>query len=405
MHFMLLAQRYAPEEVSGAVLATELATDLVARGHRVTFVTGAPHYPAGVVFPGYRNRLVGREWRDGVEIIRTWSYISPHKSFWRRLLNYGSFSLTALLGGLVAERPDAIFCYSPPLPLGLAGWLLARRWRVPWVLRVEDLYPDAAVAAGFLRNRPAIAFFSALERLLYRQASHISLISEGFRANLRRKGVPDAKLSVTPVWADPEGVPLLPQANGFRAAHGLDGHFVVMYAGNLGHTAALDEVIGAAALLRDEPDITFVIVGEGVKKAALQEAARALPNVAFLPFQPREQFAEMLAAADVGLVTLNHDASQTSLPSKTFNIMASGRPIVAVTPAESEIAALVREADCGLNVVPGDPAALAQALRALRADPSGAAALGQRGRAALEAHYARDRCVGDFAALLERVAR
>ena len=160
MHVMFMAQCYAPEEVSAAVLITELATDLVKRGHRVTFITGAPSYPYGRVFPGYRNALYQEQSLDGVRVIRTWSYISPHKAFWPRIWHYGTYSATALYGGLFAGRPDILVNYSPPLPLGVSAWLLARLWGVPWGLELEDLYPDAAVAAGMLQNRTATALFA-----------------------------------------------------------------------------------------------------------------------------------------------------------------------------------------------------------------------------------------------------
>jgi colanic acid biosynthesis glycosyl transferase WcaI len=192
MHVMFMAQCYAPEEVSAAVLITELATDLVKRGHQVTFVTGAPNYPYGRVFEGYRNRAYQVEWLDGVRVVRTWSHISPNASFWPRILHYGTYSATAFYGGLLAGKPDIVVNYSPPLPLGLSAWLLSRLWRVPWVLQLEDLYPDAAVAAGMLQNRPAIAFFAAMERFQYRQATHISLIAERAMAS----GIPVVATSV-----------------------------------------------------------------------------------------------------------------------------------------------------------------------------------------------------------------
>lgn len=409
MKILLFAQHYAPEDVSGAVLATELATDLATQGHAVTIVTCAPNYPQGEVFPGYRNRLLQSQTVDGVRVVRTWSYISTVKSFWKRLLNYGSWSATAFWGGLWSGKPDVIFSYSPPLPLGVTVWLLSRLWGVPWVLRVEDLYPDAAIAAGVLQSNLAIRFFSRLERFLYRQADHISLISEGFRRNLLAKGVAPDKLSVTPVWADPDIVQPLPKDNAFRRQHGLDGAFVVMYAGALGHTSALEDVLDTAALLRDAPNpdplalpVRFVIVGEGVKKEALVQNARqsALDNVVFLPFQPRERFGEMLAAADASLVTLNAQSSSFSLPSKTFNIMASARPILAITPPDSEIAVLVADGQCGVNVPLGQPKEAVAVIRAWQRDQSRLDAMGRNGRAMLESQFSRAQCVASFSHLL-----
>jgi colanic acid biosynthesis glycosyl transferase WcaI len=406
MRILMLAQHFAPEEIAGAGLATDLATDLVAAGHTVSFVTCAPNHPHGRVFPGYRNSLLAKEQWQGVQVIRTWSYISPPAGFWRRIFNYGTFSATAFYGGLAAGKPDVIFSYSPPLPLGVSAWALSRLWRVPWVLRVEDLYPDAAVAAGVLRNRPAIGFFYALEKWLYRRASHISLISEGFRQALLAKGVAAEKLSVVPVWADPQAVMPLPRQNAFRANQGLTDEFVVMYAGNLGHASAVEDVMEAAYHLREREDICFLMIGEGVKKASLQQFAadRGLTNVRFLPYQPREAFADMMAAADVSLVTLNAQSSGTSLPSKTFNIMASARPILAVTPADSDMARLVAEADCGVSVLPGAPEQLAEAILALQNGGARLAEMGRNGRKELEAVYSRQVCVTQYEAALRQAA-
>jgi putative colanic acid biosynthesis glycosyltransferase WcaI len=403
MKIMMLAQHYAPEEVSGAVLATELAEDLALRGHQVTFVTCAPNYPQGQVFSGYSNALHAVEMRNGVKIIRMWSHITPNKGFGARVINYSTFSAMAFFGGLVAGEQDVIFSYSPPLPLGIAAWLLSRLHRIPWVLRVEDLYPDAAVAAGVLRNRTAIAVFVGLEKCLYQKAAHISLISEGFRQNLLGKGIAPEKLSVAPVWADPDVIRPLPKENAFRQEHGLRGKFVVLYAGNLGITSLLEDVIAAAALLQDDPDIVFLLVGEGVKKEALMQQAQGLKQVHFLPYQPRSVLPELMAAADISLVTLNPASSSYSLPSKVFNIMASGRPILAITPSESEVARLVEIARCGCNVSPESPAETARRIRQLKNARPQCEVWGQNGRSYLDTEFTRRRCVDLYEATLQRV--
>ncbi len=405
MRVMFLAQCYSPEEVSAAVLITELAIDLVRRGHRVTMVTGAPNYPYGRVFEGYKNQIYGIEMLNGVRVVRIWSYISPRRTFWRSILHYGTYSAAAFYGGLFSKKPDVIVSYSPPLPLGLSAWLLSRIWRIPWVLQLEDLYPDAAIAAGMLRNGTAIRFFSALERFLYRQATHISLISETFRQNLHNKGVPPHKITLIPVWADPGVVQSLPKENRFRERHGLKNKFVVMYAGNIGLTSSLEDVIATADLLNHDPAIIFVILGEGVKKSKLQGMAKSkgLENVLFLPYQPREDFPEILAAADMSLVTLNQNSFLSSLPSKTFNIMASARPILALTPAESEIAQLVEEGRCGINIPPNHPNLLAEKIFQLKTQGSRLEEMGQNGRIRLETRFARERCVDLYDRMLQRL--
>lgn len=395
MHILIMGQHYAPEEVSGAMLARELAEGLLARGHRVTFMTGAPSYPLGRVFDGYRNALLSRETLNNVHVIRIWSYISPSKSFWSRILNYGTFSLMALLGGLVAGRVDVVMSASPPLPLGLSAWLVSRIRRVPWLLRVEDLYPETAVNAGVLRNQAVIRLFEWMEKFIYRKATHISLISESFRQKLIAKGIAPLKLSVLPVWADPHLIQPMSKENGFRRVQGLGGKFVLLYSGNLGYTSALDDVIEAARLLKDEKDVVFVIVGEGVKKQVLQASADryGLENVHFLPYRPRQAYAEVLASADVSLVTLNPRASDTSLPSKIFNIMASARPVLAVADGNSEVARLVQDDECVVVVPPSQPALLAETIKDLRRRAVQLDRWGKNGRRALETHYSRDHCI------------
>ncbi len=380
------------------MLATELATDLAKRGHKVSFVTSAPSYPLGVVYKGYRNAILSTECCDSVKIVRVWSYISPNNSFWSCILNYGTFSLSALFGGLFARKHDVIMSASPPLPLGFSAYVLSRLWNVPWVLRVEDLYPDTAILAGVINNRIIIRLFYWMERFLYEKAAHISVISNSFRRILLSKGISQSKISELSVWADSELVRPMDGDTRFRNQYKLDGLFVVMYAGNLGYTSALEELLNAAALLQDVVEIRFVIIGEGVKKELLMEIANieGLNNVVFLPFQPREIFADMLSSADVGLVTLNNASSFTSLPSKLFNIMASERPVLVIAHKDSDIANLVSDADCGVVVPPGKSELLAQAIVELKNDPERSAMMGRNGRTTLVNQFNRQRCIDSY---------
>ena len=396
MKILLMAQHYAPEEVSGAVLATELAEGLVERGYQVTFVTCAPSYPLGKVFSGYQNNLYAIENRNGVKVIRIWSYITASKNFWARILNYATFSIMALLGGCMVQKPDVVFSYSPPLPLGLAAWFLSRLRRIPWVLRVEDLYPDAAVAAGVLRNRVAIAFFAYMEKFLYRQATHISVISDGFRRNLLVKGIPSPKISIAPVWADPDIIRPMPSENEFRREHGLSGKFVVLYAGNLGLTSALEDVISAASKLRQHQEIVFLLIGEGAKKEALKRQAKNLPQVIFLPYQPRVRIAEVMASADVSLVTLNNKSSPYSLPSKVFSIMSSQRPVLGVAPKDSELAYFINITQCGYCVPSNSPDCLVEKIQFLKKNPKELLLLGKNGRNELVLNFAKENCITLF---------
>lgn len=402
MRILFMAQCYAPENVSAAVLITELATDLAKRGHRVTMVTGAPNYPQGHIFKGYHNRFCATEILDGVRVIRTWSYISSSRKLWPRLLHYGTYSATAFYGGLFAGRPDVIVNYSPPLPLGLSAWLLSRIFCVPWVLQLEDLYPDAAIAAGVITNKRVINFLEGMEKFLYLNSERISVISKNFRQILIKKGIQDSKIETIPTWADPDKVRPMQKQNAFRREHGLNGKFVVMYAGNIGITSCLEDILHAAEILREKKDIQFVIVGEGIKKESLEAEAEAkqLVNILFLPFQPRENFSEMLAAADLSLVTLNANAAFSSLPSKVFNVMASARPLLTITPLGSELMQIVQEAGCGWNVPPQSPEKLAEIIIKLKKHESRLIQMGRNGRACFEQNYSRARCVDAYEMML-----
>jgi colanic acid biosynthesis glycosyl transferase WcaI len=403
VRILFMAQCYAPENVSAAVLITELAVDLASRGHQVSMVTGAPNYPEGRVFDGYRNKLCQEERLDGVRVIRTWSYISPSKKTLARLLHYGSYSATAFYGGLAAGHPDVLVSYSPPLPLGLSAWLLSRLWRIPWVLQLEDLYPDAAIAAGVMKNKRLISFFLKMEKFLYQKSHHISVITKGFQQTLFSKGVPDSKVQVIPVWADPDEVRPMPRQNTFRQAHDLKDKFVVMYAGNIGLTSCIEDVLKAAEILLARTDIQFVIVGEGIKKHTLETAVhdKHLTNITILPYQPREFLSEMLAAADIHLVTLNAGAALSSMPSKVFSAMASARPVLTVAPTESELASIIAEAGCGWMVRPGEPIALAKTVAQLGClEPLLLFEMGQCGREYLEKYYSRRYCVDAYEKML-----
>lgn len=402
MKVLILGQHYYPEEISGAVLATELAEFLVEEGHEVTFITCVPNYPYGEPYKSYKNRLFQKENIRGVEVIRTWSYISPKKTFWRRILNYGTFSLFVFFAGLFVKKPDLIYAYSPPLPLGVTAWLLSIFKRAPWVLRVEDLYPDAAVSAGVLKNKLAIRFFYWLEKFIYDRVDRLSVLSDGFKEIVQKKGIDPAKIYVTPVWANPEEIIDNGLQTQFRKAQGFKNEFIVLYAGNIGQTSDLEIVIEAAEHLQQNKDIHFVFIGEGIKKKSLIDLAaqKQLNNVRFLPYQPRQMFADMMTSANLFIVTINIHSSRYSLPGKTFNCMASARPILAVSPQDSELAELVNLYQCGYVVEPEDSHRIADQILYAFDHKDQLHQMGQNGRQALENNFARDVCLQEVKTIL-----
>ena len=403
MRILILAQHFYPEDVSGAVYATQLAESLVQRGHKVAFATCFPNYPKGIVFKGYRHKLLMVEQYGEVKVARSWSYTSSKKNTIRRVANDVSFSIFVLFAALAAGKPDVLLSYSPPLTLGVTAWVLRTLWRVPWVLRVEDLYPESAVVTGTITSKRLIRFLEKLEGFIYRKANRISLITEGFRRNLLEKEVSKEKLSVAPVWSDPDEIIPSSRETHFRVENKWTDKFLVLYSGNVGNTSCLEDVVSAAAILREHSEIQFAIVGEGPKKQSLQEKVtqEQLNNVTFLPFVPRSRYAEVLASADISLVTLNKATAATSLPSKVFNYMSSQRAVIAVAPSDSELACMIADCRCGISVQPGDPHALAEAILRFRDDPSLREELAGNGRQCIKAKFSREFCIDLFEQLLK----
>ena len=332
MHILLLTQYYKPESVGAAIWLSELVDELTTVGHEVTVLTGFPNHPTGRVFEGYGGKFFQREAISGTQIIRTWLYATPRKTFWARAVGFFSFTISSLLGGLIAvKRADVIYTILQPLTLGMTAVMLAKKTRARVVLNIQDIHPQAAVAVGALRNRRIIRCLEWLERWNYRHADHMVVISEGFRQNLIGKGVPAEKVSVVPNWADPGFIQPGPKDNDFRQEINVGSTFTLVYSGGLTHNSNLEPVIEAAQILRNDP-FSFVIVGDGVRKADLQQLAQEknLSNVQFKPFQPLERYPDVLRAADMNLVTLSTQAALVSVPSKIFKQMAAGRPVLAI---------------------------------------------------------------------------
>ncbi len=406
MHILLVTQYLKPESIGAPIWIHQLAVDLVSMGHQVTALTGFPNYPERVIFEGYRGKVFMRERLDGVDVIRTYIYASPNEALWSRALNFGSFCASAALGGLAAPQPDVIYCSIPPLPLGLSAGFLGLVKRASVVVNVQDIYPDIAIALGFLRNRLAIRFFRWMERLIYQYAAAVVVISDGFMENLLGKGVPPQKVQVVPNWADPDFIRPGPRENAFRQRLGVGELFTLIYSGNLSHNSNVEPVIEAAELLQGEP-FAFVIVGDGVRKVDLERKVREkrLKNVWFLPFQPLEDYTQVLTAADMNLVTLSTQAAMASVPSKVFKMMASGRPVLAITSNGNEVHRLVTQANCGLCVAPEEPLSLAQTLRYAAVHRDELERMGENGRRYLEEHFSRQKCVAQIEEILERAAK
>jgi colanic acid biosynthesis glycosyl transferase WcaI len=375
-------------------------------GDEVTVITSMPHYGRKQVASKYLGRAIHREKMNGVNVWRTLVYVPPnHKGFYRSI-NYLSYTFMSIASGILAKGVDVILCVNPPITVGFSGWLLSLSKRSPMVLNIQDVWPDCIAIIGQLRSRWLYRFFRHLEKFLYERAHRVTVLSEGMRQNLEGKGVKSSKIAVIPNWADLDTVTPMEKNNGFRSMNGLEGKFVTMFAGNIGFISVLDTVLDAAKILKNRSDTLFLIIGEGNAKASLMKKAddMALANVRFISTQPPEVLPQMLAAADVSLVTLDHRLGRLNVPSKAYNIMASGRPVLASVPSDSEIARLVEEAECGVTVPPEDPPALADAILKMQSEPNELERFGRNGREYVVKHYSKDKIIRQYRELLHEVA-
>ncbi|MEH2045511.1 glycosyltransferase family 4 protein [Nostoc sp.] len=402
MRILIYSYNYYPEPIGIAPLMTELAEGLVKRGHEVRVVTAMPNYPERQIYQEYRGKWYVNEYKNGVQIQRNYVWIRPQPNLLDRVLLDASFVVTSFVPALIGWRPDVILSTSPSLPscvpVALLGWLRA----CPVILNLQDILPEAAVHVGLLKNKLLIRLFTLLEKFAYRSASRISVIADGFVDNLRSKGVEADKIVQIPNWVDVNFIrPLPKEDNPFRAAHNLNGKFVVLYSGNIALTQGLESVVKAASVLRHIPDIVFVIVGEAKGLQRLQQECLdcGADNVLLLPFQPRKDLPQMLAAADVGLVVQKKNVVSFNMPSKIQVLLASGGALIASVPDNGTAARAIRQSGGGVIVPPEDPQALAMAILDLYQNPEKVKTLGYKSRQYAVEQYAFEQALNQYESL------
>ena len=384
MKLVVLTPHFAPDVAPTGLVVTRIVEELAALGHHLEVITALPWYRDHSIEAPWRGKLVRYEDTPWGRVARLHPFPAPDKrALGRRALAFGAFTALAARVGRRGPRVDGVLAVSPPLTLGLAGARVARSRGAPFVFNVQDVFPDVTIELGYLRNPVAIAAAKRMERYCYRRADAITVLSEDLRANLAAKT--DAhKIHVVPNFVDSETIAPQEAENDYRREHGLNGKRVVMYAGNVGLSQSLELMIDAAAALSHETDVAFVINGGGAARADLKERARGMNNVIFVDMQPIDRLPEVLAAADLHVVPLKKGLAHSSVPSKTYSILAAGRPIVASVDEGSEVARILERAGAGIAVAPEDPEAFTKAIRKLLEDPHEAAAMGRAGRAFVE---------------------
>jgi colanic acid biosynthesis glycosyl transferase WcaI len=405
MRILLLSQWFDPEPISkGLAFARALAN----RGHHVEVLTGFPNYPEGKLYPGYRLKFYLRDCIDGINITRVALYPSHDRSAIKRAANYLSFALCAAALGLPSlHRPDVAYVYHPPATTSFPAIVQRILRRVPFVLDVQDLWPDTLAATSMVHNQHILGLVGAYCSLTYRLASRIAVISPGFKQTLIRRGVPADKIQVIYNWCPEDALTQTPRYAPILKEAGIEGRFSVVFAGNMGRAQGLSSVLEAARLLQQRaPRVLFVFVGAGLEASSLKEQAErmSLRNVKFLPFRPATEVMPLLAAADLLLVHLRDDPLfSITIPSKTQTYMAVGRPILMAVRGDA--ADLVAEAGAGVACPPESPGELGAAIERLsQASSESLRRMGENGRAYYTRHLSFEAGVAGFERLLTAAA-
>jgi glycosyltransferase involved in cell wall biosynthesis/SAM-dependent methyltransferase len=384
MRLLFVTHYFYPEVGAAQTRILETARLLRRRGHEVTVLTGFPNYPDGVIPAAYRGRVAMRERIDDISIVRTPVYPAPNRGFGRRLLNHLSFALSSVAGAPASGAADVVIAETPPLFTAVSAVAIAALKRVPLVLNVADLWPESAVQLGLLSNPHAIRAAELLERLSYDHANVVCVPTPGMRSILLGRGEPPEKVVHLPNAVDVDRFA--------AAADSVPVRGRVIYSGTVGLAQGVATLVEAGALLKEDADRPeILIVGDGAERADLARRAadEGLDHVRFAGRVDRDAIPALIGSAEMAVMSLRDlPIFDDALPTKLLEYMAAARPVVAA--ASGQVARLVREVDAGIACPPEDARALADAIRAVAADPVRAREMGQNGRRHVEAHLSRD---------------
>ena len=387
MKLLLFCPHFHPDlHAATGEVTTRLVEGLAERGHRIDVVTSLPWYRGHEVDPDWTGRPWRIEHTSWGRIVRVWPFPTDKTNIPARAMGFGGMTTLATGLALTLRRPDLVMGMSPPIFLGDAAWLLARRWRVPFVFNTQDIFPDVAMELGALEGGRAIALARRHERSMYRRADAVTVLSDDQARNVRAKLEPaagsggGARIHVIHNFVDLDRIRPVERDNEYRRRHDLEGRTVVMYSGNVGLSQSFDLVRSAAIKWADDDRIVFVVNGEGAARGRVDAWAASMPNVRTVDFGPRSEISQILGAADLHLILLKRGLARSSTPSKFYGILAAGRPVLASIDEGSEVATVIKEAEVGAAVPPDDEWAFLSALEELLARPAELRAMGERGR-------------------------
>jgi colanic acid biosynthesis glycosyl transferase WcaI len=387
---VVLVPHFAPDTAPTGEVITRIVDEFIAAGRRIHIVTSLPWYRTHAIEEGWTGRLVRRERTAWGSIIRVHPFPGKSKSnLLRRAIGFAGFSAIAgvctLFAGGIHRRPAAIISMSPPLTLGLTGWLAARLRFTTAIFNIQDVFPDAAIETGAITNKRIISAARWLERVSYQRSDAVVVLSEDLRDNVAAKVSSRHvdKVTVIPNFVDADRIVPMNRMTPYRRELNIGDEIVVMYAGNVGYSQSLTMLLHAA---KHMPGITFVINGDGAARAELETQAAGLPNIRFAGYQPRDRVGEVLASGDIHVVPLRAGLGAVSVPSKTYSILAAARPVVAAIDPGTEVTRILEHSGAGVSVAPDDEEVFTAALQHMVANIDEAREQGRKGRQWVETH-------------------
>ena len=365
MHVLFLTDNFPPEFNAPAIRTHAHCRVWVKKGHCVTVITGAPNHPRGKVYEGYKNRLWQTEIVDGIRVIRVWTYMAPNAGRWKRILDYLSFMIAAVVASIFVRGIDVVIGTSPHLFTVLAAHIVAALKRRPWVFELRDLWPASIRDIGVMRRGLGAADW--VVRGLYRNASKIVVVTDAFRHELIKSGIPDEKIAVVTNGVDRRVLRPSHKNEKLEQTLGIAGKFVVGYIGTIGMSHGISTVVQAAKRLKDDPNITFVLIGDGAERASVLEQAGARPNLVMVPPVLHCDIQKYWSVLDCCIVPLrDKPVFKTVIPSKLFEAMAMGVPVL--LGVQGQALRLVEQYDFGRPFAPEDDADLANKIVDLSQD-------------------------------------
>jgi glycosyltransferase involved in cell wall biosynthesis len=406
LKILYISHYYPPEVNAPAVRVSEMANRWSEQGADVTVLTCFPNHPAGVIPEEYRGIWRCREKHEKIDVIRTYVYAAPNKGFLKRIINFLSFMLSAIfIGTPMVGKPDILIATSPQFFVAVAGYIISRIKRCKFVFEVRDIWPEEIVAVGALKNKFAIKLLEKLEMFLYRKADLIVAVAHGTIDVLKKRGIPESKMAIVPNGVDLDHFDTADEGYNVRRELCIDDKFIVGYIGTHGMAHKLETVIEAASLLRDDPHIQFLFVGDGAEKDRLVTLASVLglKNIMFHKQIGRERIPQYYAACDICLVPLRKaDLFTKNIPSKIYEIMAAKRPILISTDGESR--RLVERSGAGLAARPEDSENMAEKIQYLRDNKGFCDRMGRSGYSFVLANSSRRLIADNYLAILKNTA-